>query len=298
MHTVKRGFLSVLLILALLLAACGGGAEPGPEAEEPEVEGPAEIKGSILLATTTSTQDSGLLDVLLPQFTYETGWEVEVVAVGSGAAMQMGIDGEADVLLVHSPKAEREFIAAGHGPERYDVMYNDFVIIGPADDPAGLATEAAADAAKAFTLLSENAAPFVSRGDDSGTHAKEKSIWAKAAIEPAGDWYVEAGQGMGAVITMADDMLAYTLSDRATWLAYQADTDLAIVTEGDAALFNQYGVIVVDPAKNDQINAEGALDFQAWILGETAQAMIADYGVAEFGDALFTPNATGEPTSD
>lgn len=298
MHTVKRGFLSVLLILALLLAACGGGAAPAPEAEEPEAESPAEIKGSILLATTTSTQDSGLLDVLLPQFTYETGWEVEVVAVGSGAAMQMGIDGEADVLLVHSPKAEREFVAAGHGPERYDVMYNDFVIIGPADDPAGLATEAAADAAKAFTLLSENAAPFVSRGDDSGTHAKEKSIWAKAAIEPSGDWYVEAGQGMGAVITMADDMLAYTLSDRATWLAYQADTDLAIVTEGDAALFNQYGVIVVDPAKNDQINAEGALDFQAWILGETAQAMIADYGVAEFGDALFTPNATGEPTSD
>lgn len=298
MHTVKRGFLSVLLILALLLAACGGGAAPAPEAEEPEAESPAEIKGSILLATTTSTQDSGLLDVLLPQFIYETGWEVEVVAVGSGAAMQMGIDGEADVLLVHSPKAEREFVAAGHGPERYDVMYNDFVIIGPADDPAGLATEAAADAAKAFTLLSENAAPFVSRGDDSGTHAKEKSIWAKAAIEPSGDWYVEAGQGMGAVITMADDMLAYTLSDRATWLAYQADTDLAIVTEGDAALFNQYGVIVVDPAKNDQINAEGALDFQAWILGETAQAMIADYGVAEFGDALFTPNATGEPTSD
>ena len=298
MHTVKRGFLSVLLILALLLAACGCGAAPAPEAEEPEAESPAEIKGSILLATTTSTQDSGLLDVLLPQFTYETGWEVEVVAVGSGAAMQMGIDGEADVLLVHSPKAEREFIAAGHGPERYDVMYNDFVIIGPADDPAGLATEAAADAAKAFTLLSENAAPFVSRGDDSGTHAKEKSIWAKAAIEPAGDWYVEAGQGMGAVITMADDMLAYTLSDRATWLSYQADTDLAIVTEGDTALFNQYGVIVVDPAKNDQINAEGALDFQAWILGETAQAMIADYGVAEFGDALFTPNATGEPTSD
>jgi tungstate transport system substrate-binding protein len=286
----------VLLMTLVLISGCATGTEE--PAAEPEQTGPAEVLGSIILATTTSTQDSGLLDALLPQFTYTTGWEVDVVAVGSGAAMEMGMNGEADVLLVHSPAAERTFVAEGHGPERFDVMYNDFVIIGPKDDPAGLSQEAASDAVKAFTLLSGKQATFVSRGDDSGTHAKEKSVWVKAAIEPSGDWYVSAGQGMGAVITMANDMLAYTLSDRATWLSYEADTDMAIVTEGDTSLFNQYGVIVVDPSKNEQINADGALAFQTWILGEEAQALIAEFGVEEFGGALFTPNATGEPTVD
>lgn len=289
-------FLLALMMVLTMFTGCAGNAEV-PEEEQQET-GPAEILGSIILATTTSTQDSGLLDVLLPQFTYDTGWEVDVVAVGSGAAMKMGEDGEADVLLVHSPAAEREFIANGHGPERYDVMYNDFVLIGPADDPAGLKENAPDDAVAAFTLISESGAKFISRADQSGTHSKELSIWKKAGIEPSGDWYVEAGQGMGAVITMANDMLAYTLSDRATWLSYAADTDLQIVTEGDTNMFNQYGVIVVDPAKNDQINAEGALAFQTWIIGEKAQSMIAEYGVEEFGDALFTPNATGEPTVD
>ncbi|MDD4583970.1 MAG: substrate-binding domain-containing protein [Eubacteriales bacterium] len=284
--------LSMMLILVMMVA-CGG------QAEAPDDEtGPAEIQGSILLATTTSTQDSGLLDVLLPQFTYDTGWEVDVVAVGSGAAMEMGMNGEADVLLVHSPAAERDFIAAGHGPERYDVMYNDFVLIGPAEDPAALATDAPDDAVAALKILADKKIPFISRGDESGTHKKELTLWKETEIEPAGDWYVEAGQGMGAVITMANDMLAYTLSDRATWLNYSADTDLAIVTEGDTKLFNQYGVIVVDPSKNDQINADGALAFQTWIIGEKAQGMIAEYGIEEFGASLFTPNATGEPTQD
>ena len=299
MYKSKR-VLALFVAMLMVLAALAGCAQEGqaPETTPDEPEGPAEIQGTVLLATTTSTQDSGLLDVLLPEFTYETGWEVDVVAVGSGAAMTMGENGEADVLLVHSPAAERDFVAAGHGPERYDVMYNDYVIIGPTDDPAGLATDAAADAVAAFTILSETQTSFVSRGDESGTHKKELTLWTKAGIEPAGNWYVEAGQGMGAVITMANDMLAYTLSDRATWLNYSADTDMTIVTEGDSNMFNQYGVIVVDPSKNDQINAGGALDFQSWIMGEKAQGLIAEYGVAEFGAPLFTPNATGEPTVD
>lgn len=292
----KRKFVLVLISMMVLalLSGCGG------KAVEPDDDetGPADIKGSILLATTTSTQDSGLLDVLLPEFTNDTGWEVDVVAVGSGAAMEMGMNGEADVLLVHSPAAEREFVAAGHGPERYDVMYNDFVIIGPVDDPAGLKADAPSDAVAAFSALSEQQATFVSRADESGTHKKELDIWKTAGITPKGDWYVEAGQGMGAVITMTNDMLGYSLSDRATWLSYAADTDLMIVTEGDTRLFNQYGVIVVDPAKNDKINAEGALDFQNWFLSEKAQGMIGEYGISEYGAPLFTPNATGEPTED
>jgi tungstate transport system substrate-binding protein len=294
-----KKWLALFIAVMMLLAALAGCAQEGEAPEEPgEAEGPAEIKGSILLATTTSTQDSGLLDVLLPEFTKDTGWEVDVVAVGSGAAMAMGENGEADVLLVHSPAAEREFIAAGHGPERYDVMYNDYVILGPADDPAGLSKDAANDAVAAFTILFDTKTPFVSRADDSGTHKKELSLWSAAGLEPAGDWYIEAGQGMGAVITMANDMQAYTLSDRATWLNYSADTDMMIVTEGDSKMFNQYGVIVVDPSKNDQINAKGALDFQNWIIGEKAQKLISEYGVEQYGAPLFTPNATGEPNND
>jgi len=292
----KKNLGVLLLVLLLLLSAFAGcGKETAPAEETPQA---AEIQGTLRLATTTSTQDSGLLDVLLPAFTFDTGWEVEVIAVGSGAAMEMGENGEADVLLVHSPAAEREFVAAGHGPERYDVMYNDFVIVGPKEDPAGVAEKSDGDAVAAMKLIAESKAPFISRGDDSGTHKKELSLWEKAALTPAGDWYISAGQSMGAVITMADDQLAYTIADRATWLAYEADTDLVILSEGDPALYNQYGVIVVDPAKNEQINAQGALDFQEWILGEKAQTMIEEFGVEEYGQSLFLPNATGEPTVD
>jgi len=292
----QKKILALLLVLLMAVTVFVGCGQEKATEETPAEPQAAEIQGTLRLATTTSTQDSGLLDVLLPAFTFDTGWEVDVIAVGSGAAMEMGENGEADVLLVHSPAAEREFVAAGHGPERYDVMYNDFVIVGPKDDPAGIAD--AADPVEAMKTLSEKKAAFISRGDDSGTHKKELSLWEKAGITPTGDWYISAGQGMGAVLTMANDQLAYTIADRATWLTYEADTDLAIVSEGDASLFNQYGVIVVDPAKNEQINAQGALDFQTWILGEKAQTLIGEYGVAEFGQVLFTPNATGEPTVD
>lgn len=281
--------LAMMMILTLF-AGCGAKEEAAaPVEEEPAA---AEIIGKIILATTTSTQDSGLLDVILPDFTAKTGYEVDVIAVGSGEAMKMGENGEADVLLVHSPAAEKEFVAAGHSPERFDVMYNDFIILGPTEDPAGIKAAAPDNAQAAFQKIYDDQVTFVSRADDSGTHKKELSIWEKLTLTPSGDWYVETGKGMGDVITMTNEMLGYTLADRATWLNMSEGTDLQIVTEGDKDLFNQYGVMVVDPSKNDQINAEGALAFQNWILSEETQALIGTYGVEEYGLALFTPNAS------
>lgn len=289
----SRKMLSLLLVLAMAFtfAACGSTEEP----EAPAPEGPAEIQGRILLATTTSTKDSGLLDYILPEFTYTTGWEVDVISVGSGEAMAMGEAGEADVLLVHSPKDEAAFVENGHADAdgRFDVMFNDFVIIGAMEDPSGILTAANTDAVAAFKKIYEDGAAFISRGDESGTHKKELSIWAKAELTPAADWYVEAAAGMGDVIVMADEMKAYTISDRATWLNLGENTELQVVSEKDSSgiLNNQYGVICVNPEKNAEINAAGAKDFQNWILSEEIQAMIGTYGVEEFGAPLFTPNA-------
>lgn len=285
----SKKLLALTLALMMVLSALAGCATE--EQAAPEEESPAEIIGTIILATTTSTQDSGLLDEILPAFTYKTGYEVDVIAVGSGEAMKMGENGEADVLLVHSPAAEKAFVEAGHGPERFDVMYNDFIIIGPKNDPAGVGAAAADNAQAAFKKIYEDQVTFISRGDESGTHKKELSIWDKLGLTPSGDWYVESGKGMGDVITMTNEMLGYTLSDRATWLNMADGTDLDVITEGDKDLFNQYGVIVVDPSKNDQINAEGALAFQEWILSKETQGLIGSFGVEEYGKALFTPNA-------
>ena len=281
-----KTFISVAIIVSMLsmLALCGGCSK-----------GPHEIIGTIRLATTTSTKDSGLLDEILADFTYKTGYEVDVISVGSGEAMRLGEDGEADVLLVHSPAAEVAFVAAGHADAtgRKDVMYNDYVLIGPKTDPANIKTTAGADAVAAFKAISTAKSLFISRGDNSGTHNKEKQIWEKTAITPSGNWYVVAGDGMGAVITMADERLAYTIADRATWLSKSKNTDLIIVCEKDPSgiLNNQYGVICVNPAKNTSINHEGAVAFQNWILSAETQRLISNFGKDTYGEALFIPNA-------
>ena len=242
---MKR-ILPILLILFLLATACS----PKPAA-------PA--NPNLILATTTSTQDSGLLDVLIPMFEAESGYTVQTVAVGSGQAMKMGEEGNADVLLVHAPKSEVEFMANGFGKDRALVMHNDFIIVGPAADPAGIKGKPVVDALKA---ISAGSAEFVSRGDDSGTHKAELNLWKKAEYDPkaaAPAWYLESGQGMGATLTIASEKGAYTMTDRATYLANKDNLDLEILVEGDNALLNVYHVITVNPEQWDKVNYDGAL---------------------------------------
>ena len=303
--------LSLLILVMSLVVGCGPTPEPTAAPPEPTAvpaeptEVPPEptavpaeptaepqpVADKIILATTTSTQDSGLLDVILPDFVAKSGVEVDVIAVGTGQALQLGKDGNADVLLVHARASEDAFMEEGHGVRREDVMYNDFVIVGPASDPAGI--QGGSDAAAALTAIAEAEASFVSRGDESGTHTKEKSLWTAAGIEPAGDWYISAGQGMGDVLTMADEMEAYTLTDRATYLAMRlGGLDLEIVVEGDPVLFNPYGVIAVNPDKNANIKVDLANEFIDWLVSLPTQELISEYGVAEFGAPLFTPDST------
>lgn len=242
----------------------------------------------IILSTTTSTQDSGLLDYLLPSFEKKYDMEVRVVAVGTGAALQMGRDGEADVLLVHAKGDEETFVEEGHGIERFDVMYNDFVLVGPIGSEATEAVKASADTTEAFQTIVDNAYTFVSRGDDSGTHKKELKLWSNP---PSGDWYVSAGKGMGDVLQMANELQGFTLTDRATYLSMKDKLDLEIVLEGDPALLNYYGVIAVNPDKNAIINAKGADNFVKWILSDETQTLIGTFGTEKYGQPLFFPNA-------
>lgn len=261
--------------------------------------------GRLVLATTTSTQDSGLLDVILPDFKTRYGADVEVVAVGTGQAIELGRKCDADVLLVHARKQEDAFVADGAGINRQDVMYNDFIIVGPAADPAGI--KGMTDAGAAFAKIAGAKSPFISRGDNSGTHTKEQSIWEASGLtlieaadvdptkpykRPEGDWYQSVGQGMGAVLTIANEQQAYTLSDRATFLARQAEgTDLQILVEGDSRLFNPYGVIEVNPEKCPSVNAAGAHAFVEWITSVETQNLISQYGMDKFGQSLFVPNS-------
>ncbi|MGQ0630073.1 MAG: substrate-binding domain-containing protein [Sporichthyaceae bacterium] len=247
---------------------------------------------TLILATTTSTQDSGLLDVLLPAFTRDTGLTVKPVAVGSGQAIELGERGEADVLLVHSPAAEEELVAAGLTGRRLLVMHNDFVVLGPQDDPAGTEDLSAPDI---FKKVAESEEVFVSRGDDSGTHTKEKSLWSAAGIEPAGDWYTSTGQGMAATLRIADEREGYTLSDRATFLTQQDTLDLKIVGEGDPELLNVYHVIEMTEKAGDKVRTGGAVAFADWIVSASAQQLIGDFGKAEYGQSLFTPDAGKDP---
>ena len=244
---------------------------------------------SIILATTTSTQDSGLLDVLVPMFEDEYGYGVKTIAVGSGQALRLGVEGEVDVILAHSPEAEEEFVRQGNSESRREVMHNDFVIVGPVDDPARASGAESASGALARIAVAESI--FVSRGDESGTHTKELSIWSDAGIEPGGSWYQETGQGMGATLTVTNDKRGYTLSDRGTFLATRDAYDLEIVFEGDQRLFNPYTVMVVNPERHTKVNVEGARAFAEFITSASAQEVIRTFGVEEFGEPLFVPDA-------
>lgn len=248
-------------------------------------------EGSIILSTTTSTQDSGLLDFLLPKFEEETGIKVKVVAVGTGKALEMGKNGEADILLVHAKSSEEEFVSEGHGTERKDVMYNDFVLVGPKNDPLKLKENSSKDIAASLKTISDTKTPFVSRGDDSGTHKKELGIWEEAGITPDPEWYIESGSGMSDTLKIASEKGAYTLSDRATFLSLKDTLDSDILVEGDDKLFNQYGIIPVDPEKNEQINEAGAKTFMDWLLSDETQELISEFGKEEYGQSLFIPNA-------
>ncbi|HJW89107.1 MAG TPA: substrate-binding domain-containing protein [Anaerolineales bacterium] len=285
-------WLGILILVALVLLSCATppAATPAPTGVPAQAEAAEAATGRLILATTTSTDDSGLLNFILPDFEKEFGVQVDVIAVGTGQALTLGQDGNADVLLVHARAKEDEFMAAGHGVRREDVMYNDFVIVGPESDPAGL--KGMTGAVEAFKKIAESQAAFISRGDESGTHTKELGIWKNAQIEPAGDWYLSAGQGMGEVLTMASEQQAYTLSDRATYLARSKQgLELAILVEGDQDLFNPYGVIVVNPDKGPQIHADLANQFVDWIISLPVQEEIAQFGMDEFGQSLFIPDS-------
>lgn len=242
---------------------------------------------NIKLATTTSTENSGLLAVLLPVFQEKYNIRVDVIAVGTGKAIAYGENGDVDLILVHARSKEDAFMEAGYGINRRDVMYNDFVILGPAEDPAGI--KGMDNASDAFAKIAGTEAGFLSRGDDSGTHTKERSLWSLAGIDPSGSWYKETGQGMGTVLTMTDEIRGYTLTDRATWLAMKDKIDLAVLVQGDDRLFNPYGVIAVNPEKHSHVNYEGAMAFIGFITSPAGQEIIGNF--QKGGEQLFFPDA-------
>jgi tungstate transport system substrate-binding protein len=272
---------AALLALSTVLAVAACGDDDSKDAAA------APDKGKMILATTTSTQDSGLLDELVPRFERESGCSVKTVAVGSGEALELGEKGNADVLLAHSPEAEEEYMDGGHGTSRKAVMHNDFILVGPGGDPADITD--ASSAADAFAHISKAEAPFASRADESGTNTKELSLWEAAGIKPHGSWYVETGQGMGQTLTIASQKQAYTLSDRGTFLATK-NLDLELLLEGGKDLLNPYHVIVV---QGDQVNRGCAEEFSDWITSPATQRDIGRFGVAEYGEPLFFPDPKG-----
>ena len=273
---ISKKMLRVAVVLSVLLVFVGTTASAQDDPQR------------LILATTTSTYDSGLLDYILPDFEATYNAEVDVISVGTGQALALGEGGDADVLLVHARAREDAFVEAGHGLIRYDVMYNDFVIVGPSDDPAGVSGMTVAT--DALVKIAEAEANFISRGDDSGTHTKEKGIWEAAGLTPDSDWYISAGQGMGTVLTMSDELQGYTISDRATYLSLKSEgLGLEVLVEGDPILFNPYGVIPVNPEQHPDINAELGQAFAHWITSLSTQDLIASYEVN--GSPLFTPDS-------
>ena len=266
---------SVLLVALFFLVSCKG--------TEPQTK-------DLLLVSTTSTQDSGLLDVLLPAFSAQTGYNVQLVAVGSGQALKIGEQGNADVILLHSPAAEKEFVANGFGIDRRLVMHNDFVIVGPPSDPASLHIQPTLDSV--FKAVFSSASTFVSRGDESGTHVKELALWKHAGLDPLGKpWYLETGQGQGATLSVASEKGAYALTDRGTFLAYKSNVDLEILFEGNPSLLNVYHVITVNPAKFPNMNLEGAMAFADFVTSPAGQKIIGEFGAEKYGEPLFFPDA-------
>ena len=244
---------------------------------------------NVILSTTTSTQDSGLLDLLVPVFEKQSGYSVKTVSVGTGQALALAAKGDADVALVHAPSLEKKYVADGQLQNRRLVMYNDFVIIGPKDDPAKIRTVKSTLAA--LKAIEQAKAPFVSRGDNSGTHTLEKALWKEAGIQPTGPWYIESGQGMGATLNIANERNAYTITDRGTYLALGKRVTLPILVEGDRALLNIYSVMEVNPANGPRVNAAGGKAFADFLVSPQAQNLIKNFGVEKFGQPLFVPVA-------
>jgi len=263
------------LILALLVSPLCFSSEKAAEEE-------------LILATTTSTENSGLLDVLLPPFEEEHGVKVKVIAVGTGAAIRIAEDGNADIILVHAPSLEEQFVAEGWGTKRYPVMHNDFVIVGPADDMAQIKGEE--DVVLALKKIAFSKAGFVSRGDNSGTHVMEMSLWEVAEIKPEGSWHIESGSGMASTLRITNEKRAYTLTDRGTYLHLQKELDLVIFCEGDRRLFNSYSIIPVSSQKYPWVKYDLAMKLVKYIMGKEGQKIIGQYGVAEFGEPLFIPD--------
>ncbi len=273
---------SALIAAIVLLGGCGGDESPSASPREASSARP------VVLVTTTSTQDSGLLDELVPAFEEQAGYAVKTVAVGSGEAIEMGRRGEADVVLAHSPDAEQDLMESGVAGKRTVVMHNDFVIVGPPSDPAAVQ---GAPAVEAFARIARKEAPFISRGDESGTNAKELSLWEDAGVRPGGRWYQETGSGMGATLTMAAEKEAYTLADRGTYLSNQQARNLQLIVDGGPGLLNVYHVIDIDSHAGERVNAAGGDAFAEWIVSPPAQRMIGAFGRDEYGAALFTPDA-------
>ncbi len=269
-------WITILFIIVLITAMLLSGISCNADIKDTE----------IILATTTSTYDSGLLDELLPVFKEEFGYDVKPIAVGTGEAIAMGKRGEADLILVHSRKSEDEFVAGGFGTKRYDVMHNDFIIIGPEEDAAGIK---GLGAAEAYTAIAEARALFVSRDDNSGTNKKEISIWKETGIIPEGNWYIETGQGMGSALRIADEKNAYIMTDRGTYLSQKKSLILIVLVDNDPELFNQYGIIPVNPEKHPDlgINYQGATDLVEFITGPEGQDIIREFGKDKFGQSLF-----------
>lgn len=275
MQTAKIAIGALITFLGLLVATDGHAADAASR--------------NVILSTTTSTQDSGLLDVLVPPFEKQSGYSVKTISVGTGQSLELAAKGDADVALVHAPSLERKYLADGKLHNRRLVMYNDFVIIGPKDDPAKIAKLNSAGAA--LKAIERASAPFISRGDNSGTHNLEKSLWKAAGIQPQGSWYIESGQGMAATLGIAQERTAYTVTDRGTYLALQRRVTLPILVEGDRTLLNIYSVLEVNPGNGRRVNAVGGKAFADFMVSDQAQKLIKSFGVEKFGQPLFVPVA-------